>query len=54
MHEVRVRIFTENMNLGSVCRTVLLIFCTEVAAFRTKSLSETRYFYGIEQIKYTL
>jgi hypothetical protein len=54
MHEVTVRIFTKYMNLGSACRTGLLIFCTEVAACRTKSLSETRHFYGVEQIEYTL
>lgn len=49
-----VHIFTEYMNLGSVCRTALLIFSTEVAAYRIKSLSETRHFYGVEQIEYTL
>jgi hypothetical protein len=54
MHEVTVRIFTEYMNLGSVCRTVLLMFCTELAAYRIKSLSETRHFYGVEQIEYTI
>jgi hypothetical protein len=39
---------------GSACRTGLLIFCTEVAACRIKSLSETRHFYGVEQTEYTL
>ena len=54
MLEVTARIFTEYINLGSACRTVLLIFCAQKATYRINSLYETRHFYGAEQIEYTV